>query len=337
MAVAEPTVASPTERRLPLPSGPVLGLIGVLTLFVLLIGIKGELGAFLSVGNARVLVHEGTIPAVIALGMLLVVISGGIDLSVGAVVALVTVVSMRLYISLLGATGSVPLASLTAVVCGILTGGLSGLLNGLLITRLRLPPFVVTLAMLSIARGSAIWLAERQAIAFPVGARPEWVEILGKSKLYNPGFISLIVLAALTAVLLRATVFGRHLYAVGSNESTARLCGVNVARTKVLTYTLAGLLTGWAGVLMFAHGDSGNPTAGEGLELSVIAAVVIGGASLTGGRGTVAGALIGVLILGLLRNGVSLFKVPVEIQYVLIGVIILANAALSQWRRPAGD
>jgi ribose/xylose/arabinose/galactoside ABC-type transport system permease subunit len=102
----------------------------------------------------------------------------------------------------------------------------------------------------------------------------------------------------------------------------------------VTLYTLNGLLAGWAGILMFAHGDSGNPTAGEGLELAVIAAVVIGGATLSGGRGTVTGALIGVLILGLLANGVSLFNVPVEVQYILVGVIILANAALSQWQRP---
>jgi ribose/xylose/arabinose/galactoside ABC-type transport system permease subunit len=154
------------------------------------------------------------------------------------------------------------------------------------------------------------------------------------SRLTNPGFLSLILLAILIAIVLWATRFGRHLYAVGSNEATARLCGVNVTRTKLIAYTLAGLLTGWAGVLLFAHGDSGNPSAGEGLELTVIAAVVIGGASLTGGKGTVLGALIGVLILGLLANGVSLFNVPVEVRYILEGAIIILNAALSRWQRP---
>jgi ribose transport system permease protein len=323
---------APDSHPFPMPSGPALGLIGVMAVFLTLIGLKGELGSFLSVGNLKVLVHEGTVPAIIALGMLLVSITGGIDLSVGAVVALVTVVTMRVYTRLYADLG-VEQASLLAGACGVLIGGACGLANGALITQLKLPPFVVTLGMMSIARGSAIWLAERTLLAFPVGARPEWVETLALSHLTNPGFLSLVVLAVLIAIFLRATRFGRHLYAVGSNEATARLCGVNVARAKILAYTLAGLLTGWAGVLLFAHGDSGNPSAGEGLELTVIAAVVIGGASLNGGKGTVAGALIGVLVLGLLANGVSLFNVPVEVRYILEGGIILLIAALSRWER----
>jgi ribose transport system permease protein len=323
----------PSLKRLPLLSGPLLGLAGVLVFFIILIGINGELASFLSLGNARVLVHEGTIPAIIALGMLMVIITGGIDLSIGAVVALVTVVTMRAYTHFVATLGPTPTANLFAVGAGVLVGGLCGFINGLVITRLKLPSFVVTLGMLSIARGTAIWLADRSPIAFPVNQRPDWVEVVSRSTLYNPGFMSAILLSIVVASLLRSTAFGRHVFAIGSNEATARLCGVNVARTKVIVYTFAGLLTGWAGVLMFAHGDSGNPSAGEGLELIVIAAVVIGGASLTGGRGTVTGALIGVLVLGLLDNGVNLCNVPVEIKYILIGVIILANAALSRWQR----
>jgi ribose/xylose/arabinose/galactoside ABC-type transport system permease subunit len=326
-------MSTDARYRFAMPSGPVLGLLGVLVLLLILVAVKGELANFLKVGNLRVLVHEGTIPAVLSLGMLLVIISGGIDLSVGAVVALVTVVTMRVYSHFYAELG-IEQASLIAVASGVLIGGACGLANGLLITQLRLPPFVVTLGMMSIARGSAIWLAERTLLAFPVNARPPWVEWLAVAKLFNPGFLSLIGLAGLTAVLLWATRFGRHLYAVGSNEATARLCGVNVSRTKVLAYTFAGLVAGWAGILLFAHGDSGNPSAAEGMELTVIAAVVIGGASLTGGKGTVAGALMGVLILGLLANGVSLFNVPVEVQYILEGGIILLNAALSRSQRP---
>ena len=164
----------------------------------------------------------------------------------------------------------------------------------------------------------------------PGGATPDWVVTVGKTSILNPGLLSLALLAGLVAVLLHLTVFGRHLYAVGSNEATARLCGVDVNRTKLGVYTLAGLLTGWAGVLMFAHSNSGNPTLGEQLELDVITAVVIGGASLSGGRGTVVGALLGVAILGLIKNGVSLFNVPVEMQYILIGVLLLANVALGR-------
>ena len=335
MDVAAPPAT--VDRRFPFPSalsGPLLGLVGVMLFFTVLIGINGELASFISYGNVRVLVHEGTIPGVLALGMLLVIITGGIDLSIGAVVALVTVITMRVYI--LAYHWQLPVASLLAVLAGVLTGALCGFINGNVITRLKLPPFVVTLGMLSIARGSAIWIAERSPIAFPVNGRPEWVEMLGKSQVYNPGFVSLILLAILVAGLLRSTVLGRHIFAVGSNEATARLCGISVERTKVLVYTLSGLFSGWAGVLMFAHGDCGNPSAAEGWELIVIAAVVIGGASLTGGRGTVIGTMIGVLVLGLLENGVTLCNVPVEIKYILIGVIILANAALSRANRSSG-
>ena len=316
-----------------LPAGPWVGFAAVLVLFTALIGIKGELGTFLSAGNLRVLLHEGTIPAVVALGMLMVLISGGIDLSVGAVAALVTVVTMRVFTALHAQWGPGPGTSLVAITAGVTIGGMCGLANGLLITRLNLPPFVATLGMFGIARGVAVWLAERTTLAFPVGGRPEWVESLARTSLGNPGLWSLLLLAILPAVLLRMTVLGRHIYAVGSNEATARLCGVNVPRTKVLVYTLSGLLTGWAGVLLFAHSNSGNPTLGEQLELDVITAVVIGGASLSGGKGTVVGALLGVLILGLIKNGGSLFNVPVEMQYILIGVLLLANVALNQWRK----
>ncbi len=207
----------------------------------------------------------------------------------------------------------------------------------MVVTKLRIPPFVATLGMYGVARGIAVWLSGRMLVSFPVGGTPKWVgdlaEVHVKMTLFNPGFWSLALLAILTVVLLRLTVFGRHVYAVGSNEATARLCGISVQRTKVIVYTLAGLLTGWAGVITFAHGSSGDNSAGEGLELAVIAAVVIGGASLSGGRGTVLGTLTGVLILGVLSNGVSLFNVPVEIQYILMGVIIVANTALGSWQR----
>lgn len=318
--------------RLRLPSGPWAGFAAVLLLFTGLIGYEGGLATFLSVGNLEVLLHEGTIPAVVALGMLLVLISGGIDLSVGAVVALVTVVTMRVYTAVLASSGSTAEASLAAVAAGVLTGGLCGVANGLLVTRLDLPPFVATLGMFGVARGLAVWLAERTTLAFPGGVTPDWVVTVGKTSFLNPGLLSLVILAALVAVLLHLTVLGRHLYAVGSNEATARLCGVDVRRTKLGVYTLSGLLTGWAGVLMFAHSNSGNPTLGEQLELDVITAVVIGGASLGGGRGTVVGALLGVAILGLIKNGVSLFNVPVEMQYILIGVLLLANVALGRRR-----
>jgi ribose/xylose/arabinose/galactoside ABC-type transport system permease subunit len=338
-------------------TGPVVGLIAVLTLFIVLIGFKGELRVFLSLGNLQVLLHEATIPAIVALGMLLVIISGGIDLSVGSVIALVTVVTMQAYIRLYHYYGSerMWLASLAAIAAGVGVGGLCGLANGLIITRLRVTPFVATLGMLGIARGLAVWLAERRQVIFPGESRPGWVDVLSQVKpgytetsmvagqmvkvdypawyFFNPGFWTMVGLAALVAVLLRSTILGRYCYAIGSNEATARLCGVPVQRNKVIIYTLAGLLTGWAGILSLAHLGAGDPSAGETLELQVIAAVVIGGAALTGGQGTVVGALLGVMILQVLGNGVNTFEVPVEVQYILMGVIIIANTALSGWQR----
>ncbi len=330
------TPPSPPAPAFKLPAGPWVGFVAVLLLFTALIAIKGDLGTFLSLGNLRVMLHEGTVPAIVALGMLLVLISGGIDLSVGATVALVTVVTMRVYTAMYTASGPSPVNSLVACAAGVSIGGVCGVANGLLVTKLKLPPFVATLGMFGIARGVAVWLAERTTLAFPLGGSPEWVNTVGRVSLTNPGLWTLVLLAVVTAVLLRLTVFGRHLYAVGSNEATARLCGVNVTRTKMLVYTLAGLLTGWAGVILFAHSNSGNPTLGEQLELDVITAVVIGGASLSGGKGTVVGAMLGVLILILIKNGVSLFNVPVEMQYILIGALLIANVSLNRWRQGKG-
>ncbi len=348
-----PPGAKPGRFR---PSGPVLGLLIVLGVFIALLWAKGGTGAlklFLSVGNAQVLVHDNTVYGVVALGMLLIMISGGIDLSVGSVVALVTVVTMWVYrlvfagpgaVPLLGGlhlgwsgTHSVALASAAAVAAGVATGGLCGLVNGTVITLLRLSPFVATLGMYSIARGLAYWLSNRTVMSFPGGVLPGWVTALSQTSspyvVFYPGFWSLVLLALAVAGLLHFTVLGRYCYAIGSNEATARLCGVPITRNKLAIYTLAGLLTGWGGVLSFAHMTSADPNSSMGLELEVIAAVVIGGASLNGGLGTVRGALIGVLILGILENGVSAFNVPIEVKWILIGVIIIANTALSQWQR----
>jgi ribose transport system permease protein len=338
-ALEAPKTAA-TGRRLPALSGPLLGLMIVLGLFVVLIGLKGgtsELVKFASLRNLQVLVQEGTVRGVVALGMLLIIVSGGIDLSVGSVVALVTVVTMQIYSLQFHHSHSQALATLLAVPAGIAVGGVCGLVNGLVITRLRVTPFVATLGMYGMARGLAYWVSGRTQLAFPRNGRPHWVDALAvvhpSGTLFNPGFWSLVALAVAVAVLLRYTVLGRYCYAIGSNEAAARLCGVAVERYKVAIYTVAGLLTGWAGILFFARGGAGDPSGGKELELDVIAAVVIGGASLTGGQGTVPGALLGVLILEVLRNGVNTFEVPVEVQYILMGAIIIANTALSQWRR----
>jgi ribose transport system permease protein len=341
MSLSEPPRAESASTRfrpLALLSGPILGLAGVLLLFIILIGThsRTDLGRFLAFDNFQIIAQEATIPAVVALGALIVIVSGGIDLSVGSVAALVSVVTMQVYRHMYRGPESVVWASTVAVAAGVLAGGLCGLVNGLVITGLRLPPFVATLGMFSVARGLAVWLAGRQLLAFQGESRPDWVDALDRVHpergLFNPGVWGFVALAVVTAVVLRRTVFGRYVYAVGSSEPTARLCGVPVGRVKIAVYTIAGLLAGLGGVLLFAHGGAGDPSGAENLELRVIAAVVIGGASLTGGRGTVLGTVLGVLTLEVLSNGVNSFNVPVEAQHILIGVIIVANTALSRWR-----
>ena len=282
--------------------------------------------------------HQNAITAVVALGMLLIMISGGIDLSVGAVVALVTVVTMKVYRGLQPSAG-VNVASLVAVASGIGVGGYCGLINSLAITRLRVTPFVATLGMLSVARGIAYWLAERKPISFS-GARPSWVTTFQTAKadtwLFDPGVWSVFVLAVFVALLLRLTVFGRYCYAIGSNEATARLCGIHVERNKMAIYTVAGLLTGWAGVLTFANSNSGDPGSSLGLELEVIAAVVIGGMPASRGR---AGQRLHRHAARRAdprrarQRGVNMSGVPIEVKYILIGAIIVVNTALSQWQR----
>jgi ribose/xylose/arabinose/galactoside ABC-type transport system permease subunit len=349
--------AIPTREIRFRPSGPALGLLAVLTLFVILLAWRGELGRFLHLANLQVLFHKNSVILAAALGTLLVIVSGGIDLSIGSVVALVTVVSMQVFrmvfdgpeyalpeslTSMLDSRGllwkgteSTLAASVAAVAAGLAVGGLCGLVNGLVITRLRLAPFVATLGMMSIARGLAVWLAGRTRISFR-GKEPSWIGAFSRANsdyVFDLGVWSVLVLAVAAAIVLRYTVFGRYCYAIGSNEATARLCGVDVDRQKVVIYTLAGLMTGWAGLLVFAHDSSGDPNSSVGLELDVIAAVVIGGAALSGGQGTVGGTLLGVLIFGILENGVSALNVPVEVKYILIGAIVIVNTALSGAKR----
>jgi ribose transport system permease protein len=307
----------------------------ILAIFLVLLLLKGQLNNFLRLSNLQLILHQAAITAVVALGMLLIVISGGIDLSVGSVVALATVATMTTYEGVLAASGSMTQASLAGMLVGVLTGGVCGLFNGLVITRLRVSPFVTTLGMYSIARGLAFWWTNKQRMTFR-GDTPAWVEALQRTEsdwlVFDPGVWSAALLAVLVALMLHCSVLGRHCYAIGSNEATARLCGVNVQRRKVMIYVLAGLLTGWGGVLMFAQIGSGDPDCGKGLELNVIAAVVIGGASLSGGRGTVVGALLGVFLLSILDSLLVFLNVSIELKNILLGVVVILNTALSRLR-----
>ena len=302
---------------------PFLGLILVLAIFSSMPEVQSR---FLRLANLKSVATQSVIVALGALGMTLVIIGGGIDLSAASNIALSSVVTA--YVINAG------LPPLLAVGLGILTGGAVGFVNGALITRLRLVPFIITMGMMGIARGVAKWIADNQKIDAPL----TWVnELMAKSPrpswlMLAPGVWLMIVFAVAMAVVLRYTVFGRHVFAIGSNEAAARLCGVRTNRAKIIVYAIAGLFCGLSGVMEFSRLTVGDPTVAVGLELDIIAAVVIGGGSLSGGEGSILGSMIGVFIMAFLRNGCTMMGWPNYIQEIIIGVIIVAAVSLDQIR-----
>jgi ribose/xylose/arabinose/galactoside ABC-type transport system permease subunit len=229
-------------------------------------------------------------------------------------------------------SGVLPVLAATGV--GLLTGTLAGLTNGLIITWLKVTPFITTLGMMGIARSLAYNFSGKVPLAFPGGDKPTWLRMLyqyDSPVVFSYSFWSFLVLAGLLALLLRYHILGRWCYAIGSNEATARVCGVPIERARLLLYVLAGVLTAWGGLLAFAE-LGGEPSSHPNLALDVIAGVVIGGASLNGGRGTVGGTLLGVLVVGVLNNGVSFLGVPDEVRFLVVGLVIIASAAVSRWQ-----
>jgi len=316
-----------------------LGLLLGLAVIVLLFAAEdyrqhGADAAFLSVRNFRVVLAQTSTVAVAALGMTLIIISGGIDLSAGTALTLcATVMALCLKHE-----WAVELAVLATLGCGCLCG----MLNGLLISTLQVVPFIVTLGTLTIYLGIGKTLASESTV-FPARDNiPHWLQEFSSTKppheyiAYVPripaGVWWALVLAVAVGALLRYSVFGRHVFALGSNEATARLCGINIWRTRVAVYTLAGLLVGIAGVYKFSILRIGNPAEGQGIELEIIAAVVIGGGSLNGGRGSVIGTLTGAAIMSIIRSGCDQLEVANPYQDMIVGAIIIGAVTLDQMR-----
>lgn len=306
--------------------GPLGGLVGVFVLFVILLGAsKGY--SFADPSNLETIFRQTTIVALGALGMTMIIVSGGIDLSVGAVIALVTVV-----IAWVLQHGGPPMV---AALAGIGTGVLCGALNGVLVTRLQVVPFIVTLGSMLVVRGIAKGLAGEQKLDAP----KSWLnELLARLPpdlewmILPAGVWILFAFALAVGGLLLYTRLGRHIFAVGSNEQAARLCGVDVPRVKLLVYVLGGLFASLAGVMQFSRLTVGDPTGAMGLELNVIAAVVIGGGSLAGGEGSVLGCLIGALIMQVIQSGCTQMGWPNWVQEIVTGVIIVVAVALDRLR-----
>lgn len=295
-------------------TGPLIGLL-LLCAFLSL-----ATDSFLSFRNFLNIADQITVLGIMAVGMTFVILIGGIDLSVGSILALSMMV-----LGYLNVSAGYPMG--VAIIGALLASAVAGTVSGLLITEFRVPAFIATLAMMSIARGLANMITNgSQIIGFPT-----WFNL--GAIIRHFGFLTMtvavmIVVFAVAILFLRYRQEGRVLYAIGGNSEVARLAGINVRLTTVMVYMMCALLSGLAGILLAARLDSVQPSSGVAYELDAIAAVVIGGTSLSGGTGSVMGTIIGVLIIGVLRNGLNLLSVSPFLQAVIIGlVIVLAVAA----------
>lgn len=324
-----------------------LPLAGLMVL-IIFFAIKSPRGAneenlFLTTANIFNIARQQSAILLIAFGMTLVIISGGIDLSVGSVAAFCGIVTALLMLP--KEAGGLALSLPVAMALGIGVGGLWGTVNAFLISILRLPPFIATLGTMGIARGMANLLSHGQSI----DVTAKGIEWLGEGSVRLGGWslwgiriweiqipvpLLIIILAGgLCYVLLNKTVIGRTVFAVGGNPQAARFAGIDQRKTLFFAYTLTGLLTGVAAMIDTSRSVSAQPSAGEGAELNAIAAVVIGGGSLLGGVGTIAGTLIGALVIAVLRNGSNLLGVDPFLQQIIVGVLIIAAVAFDQWQK----
>lgn len=283
---------------------------------------------FATVDNLLNVTLQTSITAIIAVGMTFVILTAGIDLSVGSLVALAGVLTtVCLKVDL-----PPPLAYALGVVAGLLFGAVSGAVAGVFVTKFRITPFIVTLALMTVWRGTAFVVTEGR----PVWELPEGFAEIARGRIAFipiPTLIMLLVFVAAHVVLTR-TKFGRYVYAVGGNSEAARLAGIRTDRVLLQVYVLSGVLAALSGILLASRVNSGQPNAGLMYELDVIAAVVVGGTSLFGGRGTVIGTLIGSLLIGVLRNGLNLLNVESYVQQVIVGVVILLAVLLDRLRKP---
>ena len=278
---------------------------------------------FLSASNLISVIRQFSFYGILAIGMCMVIITAGIDLSVGSVFALAGVLSCM-------AITKWHLPVFVGVLIGLAVGVLMGYFNGVCVTLLKLPPMIATLGTMSIARGIAYTVTG----GYPIGSLPDSYKFLGLG--YIAGIptpiVLMVVLAALTIFFLNKTVVGRWIYAIGGNEEGARISGVRVNRVKRLVYSLSGLMAAISGIAMAARLGVGQSTAGQSYEMDAIAATVIGGASLSGGSGSIVGAIIGAAIMGVLRNGLVLLDVSAYWQQTVIGAVIILAVALDNLR-----
>jgi ribose transport system permease protein len=304
--------------------GPLLGLLFVIGVFCANNEVRPY---FLTGANFKIILTQTVVVAICALGMTMIIVSGGIDLSIGSTVALTSVVGATFILK-----GYPPAL---VVMLTLVTGGLLGLINGGIIAGFRMMPFIVTLGMMGIARGLAKWIGKNQTVNYPDSPLNKIMALEAPQQLLPlpMGVWIAIGLAILMSVVMRRTVFGRYIFAIGSNELAARLSGIRVRMYKAIIYAVAGLFFGLAGLMQLSRLTQGDPSVAIGLELDVIAAVVIGGASLNGGSGSILGSIIGALIMAVLRNGSNQSGWPTYMQEIIIGIVIILAVGLDKLRQ----
>ncbi|PLR86724.1 ribose ABC transporter permease [Bacillus canaveralius] len=305
-------------------------------LLVLCIGLSMASPAFLTQSNLLDITRVVSINGIMALGMTFVILTGGIDLSVGSTFALAGVITAGLVTGSYSDSTLVGLVTLPvpfALFVGILVGVAIGFVNGLIITRFKVGAFVVTLGMMIFARGLTYLYSGGYPVNFkPMSASFGWIgqgSVLG---LPTPTVL-FIVIIALCWWIIRYTAFGRSVYAIGGNEEAARLSGINVKRIQIFAYSFLGALAAFSGIIMTSRVASGSPVAGTGYELDVIAAVVIGGTSLVGGKGSIFGTILGVFIIGVIENGLNLMGVSTYYQYIIKGLVLITAVGIDGYLR----
>jgi ribose transport system permease protein len=339
-SVAEKPIAEPVrqERTRRFSASTLLNILGPFLILAFVVALFATImpadvrETFFSIYNFKLILNQTVIVALGALGMTMIIVCGGIDLSVGSVIAFTSVLAAWLV--------SHGFPREVACLIALAVGGLVGLVNGSIISGFRMTPFIVTLGMLGIARGAAKWLADNQTVNLPSGAAAAVGTLMADpdpenptSLFVSPGIAIAIDLAIIMSILMKRTVFGRYIFAIGSNEATARLCGIRTRVVKTAIYTVAGVFFGLAGVMQFSRLRQGDPSTAIGIELDMIAAVVIGGASLNGGSGSILGSMIGALTMSVLRSGSTQSDWPNYMQEIIIGVVIILAVGLDKWRQ----
>jgi inositol transport system permease protein len=325
------TEARPQRRRSWPPELNVLiGLIIIAVIFEILGWMVRGQSFLANTQRINIIILQVSVIGIIAVGVTQVIITGGIELSSGSVLAMTAFIAMSFAQVSTNARAVYPaltdLPVIVPVTIGVLAGGLAGFVNGALIAYTKIPPFIATLGMMVTARGIANWYTRGQPVSFPT----QGYAAIGQGMM--PVFI-FIAVAVVFQILLKFTVYGRRTYAIGSNEQAARVSGINVEHHLLLVYTIAGLLAGLAGVVLSARGQTAQGGMGLMYELQAIAMTVIGGTSLSGGRGSIVGTTLGMIIFGVITSGFTYVKVSAYYQEIIMGIIIVSAVVLDVYRQ----